>query len=246
VDGNDERVMVRSSLDSRAHPEAQEGFPFAYRVEAAYQLSEAGLRLDLKVTNPAPVGSAEKLPFGFGAHPFFKLPLGPLGSPEECLLRVPARRRWNGRGMRTLVERYGEGNVPDEAWSELRPEVSEELDLRAPRRFEEGKFNGMYTDVEVNGEGLVEAFVRDPVNGVETVMRATANIPNVVVWSPPGRGEVCFEPWICPSNVFNLAAKGVPGSGLVVLEAGKTWKGSMWISLRAPGDAVGPWTTRTP
>jgi hypothetical protein len=29
-----------------------------------------------------------------------------------------------------------------------------------------------------------------------------------------------------------LAAKGVPGNGLVVLDAGETWQGSMWISVR--------------
>ena len=225
---DDGAVTVTSSLDSADHPEANEGFPFAYRVEAAYELTASGLKLDFMVRNPG----TEKLPFGFGAHPFFKLPLGPHGSPAECLVHIPALRRWNGRGMRALVERYGEGKVPPEAWKELRPEVSTELDLREPRRFEPGAFNGMYTDVALNEEGLVEAFVRDPVNGLETVMRATPNFQNVVLWSPPGRDEVCFEPWICPSNVFNLAAKGVPGNGLVVLEAEETWQGSMWISLR--------------
>ena len=134
--------------------------------------------------------------------------------------------------MRQLVERYGDGLVPAEAWKELRPEVSPELDLRVPRRFEPGAFNGMYTDVTLNDQDLVEAFIRDQANGLETVMRATSNFPNVVLWSPPGRDELCFEPWICPSNVFNLAARGVPGNGLVVLESGEQWQGSMWISIR--------------
>ena len=231
-EANDERVVLRSSLDSSAHPEANEGFPFPYRVEATYTLDAGGLRLDFVVRNPAAAGSGEKLPFGFGAHPFFKLPLGPHGSPSECLVRIPALRRWNGRGMRALIERYGDGKVPPEAWQELRPEVSEELDLREPRRFEPAKFNGMYTDVTLNAEGLVEAFIRDEANGLETVMRATSNFQNVVLWSPPGRDEVCFEPWICPSNVFNLAARGVPGNGLVILEPGEIWQGSMWILLR--------------
>jgi aldose 1-epimerase len=82
---------------------------------------------------------------------------------------------------------------------------------------------------------MVEAFVRDPANGLETVMRASRNFANVVVWSPPGRDEVCFEPWVCPSNVFNLAAHGVPGHGLTVLEPGERWEASMWISLRTAG-----------
>ena len=233
VSSNDSSASVRSTLSSADHAEANEGFPFAYELEAVYTLSGDGLRLDFTVTNPA--RSEERLPFGFGAHPFFKLPIGPLGSPGECLVRIPARRRWNGRGMRALIERYGDGRVPPEAWEELRPGVSAELDLREPRPFEPGAFNGMYTDVELNEAGLVEAFVRDPVNGVETLMSATSNFQNVVLWSPPGRDEVCFEPWICPSNVFNLAARGVPGNGLAVLEPGETWQGSMWVSLRKLG-----------
>jgi aldose 1-epimerase len=226
----DEAAVVTSALDSRSHPEAHEGFPFPYRVEATYTLDANGLRLDFAAVN---VGDG-RLPFGFGAHPFFKLPLGLGGSAQDCLLRVPAAARWNGRALRGLLERYPDGRVPHEAWSELRPAVPPDLDLRVPRPFEPGKYNGMYTELEL-AHGMVEAFVRDPVNGLETVMRATPNFPSVVVWSPPGRDEVCFEPWICPSNVFNLAARGVPRHGLIVLEPGEHWEATMWIALR-PAD----------
>ena len=206
--GDDREAAVRCSLDSRGHPDMHEGFPFPYRVEAAYALSAEGLRLDFLVRN---VGDG-RLPFGFGAHPFFKLPVGPAGSPGECLLHVPAAARWRRGGERI--------------------DVPPELDLRTPQRFEPGKFNGMYTDLSL-ADGKVEAFIRDPANGLETVMRATANFPNVVVWSPPGRDEVCFEPWICPSNVFNLAARHVPNNGLVVLEQEEEWRCVMWVTLRA-------------
>jgi aldose 1-epimerase len=109
--------------------------------------------------------------------------------------------------------------------------VSEALDLRTPRPFVERVHNGMYTDLTLR-EGHVEAFVRDPANGLEAVMRATPNLSNVVFWSPPGRPDICFEPWSCPSNVFNLAARGIPGNGLVALEPGQTWEASMWLLLR--------------
>ena len=225
-----DRAVVTSALNSRAHPDAHAGFPFPYRVEVTYALDPEGLSLDFAAIN---VGD-DKLPFGFGAHPFFKLPLGPRGSPGECLLHVPARARWNGRAVRSVVERYPDGNVPSHAWSELRPAVTPELDLRQPRPFEPGKYNGMYTELELR-DGVVEACIHDPANGRETAMRASRNFPNVVVWSPPGRDEVCFEPWICPSNVFNVAAQGVPGHGLMVLEPGERWEASMWVSLRAAG-----------
>lgn len=206
--GDDDAAVVRCSLDSRRHPDAHEGFPFPYRLDATYALSGEGLRLDFVVRN---MGDG-RLPFGFGAHPFFKLPVGPNGSPGECLLRVPGAARWRRGGERI--------------------DVPPELDLRAPQPFEPRKFNGMYTELSLV-DGRVEAFVRDLANGLETVMRATPNFPNVVVWSPPGRDEVCFEPWVCPSNVFNLAAQGVPRNGLVVLEKGEEWACAMWVGLRA-------------
>ena len=37
-----------------------------------------------------PTTRAPALPRGFGAHPFFRLPLGPAGSPGECLISIPA------------------------------------------------------------------------------------------------------------------------------------------------------------
>jgi len=71
-----------------------------FRVEATYRLEDAGLRLTFRATN----SGRGKLPFGFGAHPFFRVPLGERGTPEECLVSIPAARRWNGRAARTLLE----------------------------------------------------------------------------------------------------------------------------------------------
>jgi len=220
----DAAVTVRSTLNSTDFPEEHTGFPFPYRVEATYRLDARGLRLDFWAVN---TGSG-RLPFGFGAHPFLRLPLGPRGSPGECLLCIPAARRW-GRGLRSVLE---DPSLPLPPQDEITPPVSEELDLRTSKPFAERVYNGMYTDLALQ-EGHVEAFVRDPANRLEVVMRATPNLPNVVFWSPPGRPDVCFEPWSCPSNVFNLAARGVPGAGLVVLEPGQAWQASMWLSLRS-------------
>jgi aldose 1-epimerase len=219
----DDAATVRSTLDSADFPEEHTGFPFPYRVEATYRLDAHGLRLDFRTLN---TGDG-RLPFGFGAHPFVRLPLGPDGAPENCLLSVPAARRW-GRSLRSVLD---DRSLPLPPQDEITPPVSADLDLRTPKPFVERVYNGMYTDLALR-DGCVEAFVRDPANGVEAVMRATPNLPNVVFWSPPGRPDVCFEPWSCPSNVFNLAARGVPGSGLVVLDPGQSWEASMWLSLR--------------
>ena len=222
---DDASATVRSTLDSRDFPEEHAGFPFPYRLEATYTLDPHGLRLDVQVAN---VGEG-RLPFGFGAHPFFRLPLGERGAPGECLICIPADRRWGGPALRAAMQ---DSAAPLPPLDEITPPVSADVDLRTPRPFVERVYNGMSTGLPVR-DGTIEAFARDPANGREVVMRASENLPNVVFWSPPGRPEICFEPWSCPSNVFNLAARGVPGNGLTVLEPGQDWTASMWITLRA-------------
>jgi aldose 1-epimerase len=224
TEADDEAATVRSTLDSADHPESMEGFPFPFRVESIYRLDGQGLSLNFKVENSGP----GRLPFGFGAHPFFRVPLGDAGSPGDCQVHIPGNRRWDGRRVATML------NGDTAPIEEIRPPVSEELDLRSPRPFVEGRYNGLYTDLTLK-DGQVECFVRDPASGLETVMRAGPEFPNVVFWSPPGRQELCFEPWTCPSNVLNLAARNVPHNGLIVLEPGESWQGRMWVSLRKTG-----------
>ena len=64
-------------------------------------------------------------------------------------------------------------------------------------------------------------------------MRGSPGFENVVFWSPPGASELCLEPWSCPSNVFNLAAQGVPHNGLTVLAPGASVAWEMRLGLRA-------------
>ena len=106
-----------------------------------------------------------------------------------------------------------------------------DLDLRRPRPLAERLYDGVFTDLTLTG-GLVECFVSDPANALEAVMRATPNHTNVVVYTPQGRPGVCFEPWTCPPNTFNLAARGVPQHGLTVLGPGASREGTMWLSVR--------------
>lgn len=49
-----------------------------------------------------------------------------------------------------------------------------------------------------------------------------------VVYSPKGRGFICFEPMSGPTNAFNLAHEGKYGE-LQLVPAGGTWSESYWI-----------------
>jgi aldose 1-epimerase len=216
-------ATVTSVLEPADVPDTREEYPFPFRVEATYALDAEGLRLTLRVRN---TGDGP-LPFGYGAHPYFQLPVGEsdAGRRDACRLRVPAARRWNGEKLRAVSE----GVVAP--WEELCPPVPAELDLRSGPMLLDRQLDGVWTEMELVN-GLVECAVEDPASGLAAVMRATPNHPNVTVFTPPWGDGVCFEPWTCPPNAFNLAAHGVPDHGLTVLQPGEVWEGTMWLGVR--------------
>ena len=162
----------------------------------------AGGQLPPGRRRPAPAFQAHNpgpgpLPCGFGAHPFFRLPLGPgrlaRGVPDHhprgpALGRAaPAHGPAGGsraRGARGRRTRCAPRRPPSSTC--------------APRaRFVEGVFNGLYTDL-AREDGWIAASVIDPANRREAVMRGSPGFENVVFWSPPGRAELCLEPWSVP------------------------------------------------
>ena len=53
--------------------------------------------------------------------------------------------------------------------------------------------------------------------------------PVAVVFAPPGRNFVCFEPMTGITDAFNLAHQG-KYNGLQTIPAGGKWEESFWIS----------------
>ena len=156
---DDGGAEVSASLESDSFPEMLEGFPFPFRLEASYRLDGAGLRLRFQAHNPGPGAS----PVASGPTPSSASPWARPARPGECLISIPAARRWDGRRLRTTLEgRAGSGGTGAE--DEVRPPVSPELDLRTPRPFVEGVFNGLYTDL-AREDGWIAASVIDPPTG---------------------------------------------------------------------------------
>ncbi|MDQ3699938.1 MAG: aldose 1-epimerase, partial [Chloroflexota bacterium] len=87
----EEYAEVRCAISSADHPETLEGYPFPYLLATTYRLGAEGLTLDVAVEN----SGSGPLPFGFGAHPYFRIPIAAPGRREDCLVTVPAARRWN-------------------------------------------------------------------------------------------------------------------------------------------------------
>ena len=53
-------------------------------------------------------------------------------------------------------------------------------------------------------------------------MESDAIFRELVVYTPPGRDAICFEPYTCPTDAINLEAKGIP-AGIIVLSPKETF-----------------------
>jgi aldose 1-epimerase len=214
--------FFRASFSSDEHPETLEGFPFPYYLAVTYRLDNDGLHIVVEVANRG----KGPLPFGFGAHPYFRLPLGDGGDPQQCTIRVPAAQCW------TLSRLGSLGGREQVTRDDVTEPVPAELDLREGQALAGRHFDHVYTDLDV-GAGRVEFAVADSASGLESVLQASPHFPTLVVYTPPGRPGVCFEPWTCPPNGFNVLAAGVVGSGVTVLEPGQRWEGSLRLFVRS-------------
>jgi aldose 1-epimerase len=197
---------------SQDAPERLDLWPADFEIEVRYEVLGPALRCDVKITNP----DTKPLPFGFGTHPYFKLPLAGSSRYEECLIEVPAAKRYELQGGlptgRTLP-------------------VEGDFDLREGAALGGLKLDDVYTDVRYEAEGLVTRVV-DPRAGLEVVQTADRSFRELVVFTPFWTQAVCIEPYTCTTDAIHLQQQGLD-AGLRVLAPGATFE--TWFTLR-----VGP------
>ncbi len=183
-------------------------WPTDARITVTYSLEANRLLADILINNP----DAEAMPFGFGTHPYFRLPLGPGGTTEECRVRVPAHRQWELDAC-----------LPS---GRLLP-VDASCDLRGGGRFGDMQLDHVLTSITENHLGppeVLEMSVDDPGAARRLIQRCDGRLfREVVVYTPPGRDAVCLEPYTCVTDAINLDPTGA-GSGWQVLPAAENWE----------------------
>jgi aldose 1-epimerase len=213
---------LRAILSSFDQPDTLQGYPFPYELAVSCRLDESGLTHAVHVCNRGET----PMPFGYGAHPYFRIPLDPTGRRQDCRLTIPASHRWDLARIASLAE----GDRL--SWQEVARPVESGFDPRWPVRLENRLLDDALTGLNARN-GWIECRVDDPAAGLTAVMRCTNNFPTIVVYTPPNRPGLCFEPWTCPPNAINLAAQGVENTGLIVLPPGEIWQAAMVLTLAA-------------
>lgn len=184
---------------SRQSPEMMESWPTDAVIEITYTLSGRRLILLAVVENP----TDRPLPYGFGIHPYYRLPFRSDGAPEETSLVLPASESW-------VLDEF----IPT---GERQP-VAERVDFRFGKSFAESKLDDVLTGL-VGDPRICRLIDR----GAATDFRIAfgEKFREIVAYTPPNRpGVIAVEPYTMPTDALNLAARGFD-VGLRVLRHGE-------------------------
>src|SRR5258708_3468678 len=211
---DNEGAWVRSAFDAAEHPqEILAQFPFPFQVEAVPRLRNARLELSVTARN---TGTTD-MPAGFGIHPYFRL-------PRSAAVQVPAGKRWE------LADRLPNGTLVD---------LEAQYNLRQPRSTTGLVLDDIFTDLIADADGVVRCRLIDLGSQVETGVESNiAQFRHVVVYTPPPqRQAICIEPNSCPTDAFNLQARGMD-SDMITLKPGEAASFEVVILSRAASELL--------
>lgn len=192
-------------------PETLKDWPADYRIQVTYTVDGASLLVDVTLSNPG----TSTLPYVFGLHPYFRVPLGG-DSADACLVTVPAERYWPLEQTLPIGEERA---------------VDASRDLRAPRPFAGISLDDVLTGM-TTANGIIETVVEDPQSGVRLRQTFTDEHHFCIVFTPPHREAIAIEPYTGSPDLFRAPDIGLePHLGL--LEPGQHWHTRVTISLEA-------------
>ena len=219
VTDRDSSSVTGEFLLSRDAADRRPLWPSNARIAITYRLENNRLLADIAIDNP----DDQDMPFGFGTHPYFRLPLGPDSNAADCRIQVPASQQWQLDGC-----------LPS---GRLLP-LDTGCDLQNGGRFGDLQLDHVLTSIIHSHPGsadVLEMNVEDPGAGRRLIQRCDGRMfREVVVYTPPGRDAVCLEPYTCVTDAINLDPTGTH-SGWQVLAAGQAWETRIELFTRPLG-----------
>jgi len=196
---------TKNAIDLRFSSRDAVGVNWPWRFSARQVLTLEGdsLVVAMSVTNDDDVA----FPAGLGQHPYFLRRLG----AEDAVLTTDAGA---GYELDAGMALGAAGVVPVRAdYREGRPLGTEFVD-------------DVLTDL-----GGTPAQWRYPDAGIEVSLVVDAPYSHLIVYQPVGRDHFAIEPVTHVNDGFALHARGVPGTGVVVVEPGDTFEASFALRV---------------
>ncbi len=183
-------------------PELMEQFPFAHTIEMSYRLAKGALEVETTLQNQ----STEPMPVGIGFHPYFQVHDA---ARDEWRVHVAARDKL------TLSPQL----IP----------TGERTPVQLPDLVSLGtvQLDDVFSNLKTGADGRAEFSVQGKNEKVTVIYGPKYTV--AVVYAPPGKGFICFEPMSAITNAFNLAHAGVYKE-LQSIPPGGQWRESFWIS----------------
>lgn len=195
---------------SREAPEVLDNWPSDYRIRVSYELQPGHcLVSSIRIENPGD----GPLPYWFGTHPYFRVPLAASGSADACRVTVPAAEYWVLDAMLPTGKRL---------------KADGDRGLAAGMPFSQTKLDDVFTGLKTE-KGRVATSIADPQSGRKLTMDFSADqFRECVVYNPPHREAICIEPYTAVPDAFSLEERGIE-SGLTILAPGESME--MWINI---------------
>lgn len=203
----DDFVVGEFQLSEDA-PDRRKLWPADFIIRVQYDLAGSTLHSRFEVQNPDKVA----LPWGLGTHAYFKLPLTAETDATRCLCLAPVTQQWE---------------LNDCLPSGRKVPLSADLPLVDGVYFGDRKLDDVFSGVPAD---IVECLMMDESAGLQIAQRNPGTFTELVIYTPPGRNAICFEPYTCVTDAVNLSRDGIE-TGWKTLGPGEMF--STWIDISA-------------
>ncbi|HMP01799.1 MAG TPA: aldose 1-epimerase [Gemmatales bacterium] len=204
----DEQAEAVGHLASADLPPPLAGlWPAQYLVEVGYRIAGTQLEAFLAVTNT----DTERLPFGFGLHPYWNFP----AASTRIELAASGAEEWQLEDL-----------IPT---GTLLP-LAINTNLLSPGgglRLGDRDFDQLYRVAPPHQVRRIRWALHSPERGGALSMTTSPSFRDFVVFTPPHRAAVCVEPYTCVTDAINLHGTIWDKARLIVLDPGSTWRG--WV-----------------
>jgi aldose 1-epimerase len=177
--------VFQASVDE---PALLSKWPADFRITAEYQLQGAMLVSEFLIQNP----DTKPLPFGFGTHGYFRIPLGG-SSADDCVVTVPVSNNWE---LDNLLPTGKQDSTPQVA------------QIARGMRAGDMRLDNVFGGVQFENHWAA-ASVWDPQSEHRLTLSFDDQFTACVVFNPPHREAVCIEPYTTLPDAFALREQGV-------------------------------------
>ncbi|WP_445501915.1 aldose 1-epimerase family protein [Microvirga sp. G4-2] len=189
----------------------REQFPFDFRFDMTYRLDGGRLIFAASITNPG----RRSIPVSFGFHPALRWPLPYGGERDAHEIRFEAAEP-------AALHMLSDGLIG--AASRPTPVQSDRLQLH----------DDLFQDGALVWSELASRQVRYGVPGHRSLTVSFPTMPHLGIWTKPGAGYVCIEPWQGYADPDGFEGEFKDKPGIVMIPAGESRDFSMGIQVDPP------------